>query len=1000
MNKRKFTLTSILAALLLSAAPEADAAPVSPGDALREAMRFRSINAGTLRRAPAKGEPTLAYEAQSPSGDNCFYIFNYPSGTGFTVVSADDRLPAVIGFSDSGSFDAAAIPSNMKWWLGEYTRQISTFIAEDPDVPRMPMRAIAKDYDEIAPLLTSKWDQGAPYNNDCPMDNRVHARSVTGCVATAMAQVMRHHRWPVNPTGSAYGYIFEGQTLDWANMIDDYSGAYNTAQANAVALLMRMCGAGVNMMYSAYESGAYSQDVPTALIENFGYNASMEMQWRDYHSQLEWNRIVYDELAANRPVYYSGQSSLGGHAFVCDGYLADGYFHFNWGWGGYQDGYFLLSALNPAVGGTGSYDGGYNTNQSIITGVKKSEGETQRQQAALATGSFSYSGSGSNGEFVITDDPEGYYMIYNPTATPLSASFGVKVTPVDNPDDAHHYSLGSQSLQPLYGFKSMKANFSPNLPDGMYRVSPAFMKRNGEWTDVQVPYSRQRYVLMELKGGKKIFTNPGVPVWTGEDMTAGLPETTSTLYGDVAKSIRVVFSNFADTDFQGKVVLTVSDEVDPFGDVFSSYADALVPEHSSAVVEFTSPVVLREGTYTVFIQDYDGIDFIQPYEMEVRTAGLHVPEEGGSLEVTHASPSFYTIDDEGLPMSLNVTNSGEKAATRKVGVVIYDSAFKEVYSREFKEVTFEGQRSTNLSIAPQPVPLQPGSYFWAVRFDGEQASMVYPLVIRSAVREKDGISYVVTDEARKQAMVVPPSFGEYSGKVMIPDVIDGYTVTGVRANTFSFADGVTEVSLPSGVEHVQPGTFTAATSLQRLDVSSKTPAVVWPQAFGEGAPERIVLSPADGLANFYAAEDGWAVFRISNWTIECGAGCEITGGLLTDPLTNGFYSPYYVGADERLAINVTVPEGKVVRAEWSVDGGESSADNFSGPVVLPALGGRSGKVSLAVADGAGIDDVTEDWKPCDVYRPDGVRVLRHASYEEFRALPEGLYILRGVKVAK
>ena len=205
-----------------------------------------------------------------------------------------------------------------------------------------------------------------------------------------MAQVMKFHNWPPKGKGSFEDYSFEGTKYDWDNMLDVYTAdKYSVTEANAVARLMLDCGKSVNMKYSSEASGAQSAMVGLALMDYFDYDPSLRMHRREAYTTLQWDSLVYNELASGRPVYYSGASENGGHAFVCDGYQGNGFFHFNWGWGGSQDGYFRLYCLDPAAGGIGSYEGGYNNRQQVFTHVIPNTGiPCERQVLLVATGGY------------------------------------------------------------------------------------------------------------------------------------------------------------------------------------------------------------------------------------------------------------------------------------------------------------------------------------------------------------------------------------------------------------------------------------------------------------------------------------------------------------------------------------------------------------------------------------------------------------------------------------
>ncbi|MDE6085156.1 MAG: C10 family peptidase, partial [Muribaculaceae bacterium] len=306
------------------------AAPLTPQQAL---ARLRGSQGGM--RAPDVAQYQLTYTESSGSKD-ILYVFNVGSN-GFVITSADDRLPAKIGYSDSGTFDLSNMPPQLKGWLEEYASEATYFFSHEDQYKQIDARASSRA--NISALLTTKWNQDAPFNNDCPIDNG--GKCVTGCVATAMAQVINYHKYPTVGSGT-HSYQWNGKTLtfdygstnfDFANMLDSYDSGATQVQNAAVAQLMYACGVSINMKYTSRESGAYDIDIPYALKTYFNYDPGVRLLKKIYYSNEDWEDLVYNELAENRPVIYSGQATNGGHEFVCDGY-EDGYFHINWGWGG------------------------------------------------------------------------------------------------------------------------------------------------------------------------------------------------------------------------------------------------------------------------------------------------------------------------------------------------------------------------------------------------------------------------------------------------------------------------------------------------------------------------------------------------------------------------------------------------------------------------------------------------------------------------------------------
>ena len=314
------------------------------------------------------------------------FVFN-STDEGFVLVSAEDNARAVLGYSDEGTFDANNIPENMQFWLKMYADEMRSATEAKGKVNRREAKgerleakgerreAEEEAYPTIAPLLGETiWGQGEPFNNMCPQIG--NERAVTGCVATALSQIMYIHKYPTKGIGShSYKTETEGLTVsanfgnttyDWANMIPNYKDSYTTTQANAVATLMHHVGVAADMDYTVDGSGAVSSIALAAITEYFGYNKSINVLPKDFMKEEDILQEVASDLQLGRPVYVSGSTvNQEGHAFVCDGMQSDGYLHINWGWYGVANGYFALSALAPEVQGTG----GSASNLAFTEGV-------------------------------------------------------------------------------------------------------------------------------------------------------------------------------------------------------------------------------------------------------------------------------------------------------------------------------------------------------------------------------------------------------------------------------------------------------------------------------------------------------------------------------------------------------------------------------------------------------------------------------------------------------
>lgn len=329
---------------------------------------------------------TLAYTARDDEYAY-YYVMNVNDGNGFYVLSADDCAPAILGFCDKGVFDFNEAPSQLKWWLAQYETMIKSSVKSDLEQNTISV----VEHEPIAPLLTCAWGQDSPYNTLC-VDNGYTAP--TGCGATAMAQIMYYHKWPLHGTSSKVYHDttsgedvviradFSSSTYDWDSMLDTYTPEDSGASADAVALLMHDCGVSIEMSYGKMESGANYYNCALALNMYFGYSREAFNASRIFYSDEQWELLLLEELSAGRPVLYAGNSSDGGHIFVCDGYAGDGYYHFNWGWSGIGNGYYLvpgLCNLEPVNQETGVsvLNAGFAAKQMALTHIhKKDEGES------------------------------------------------------------------------------------------------------------------------------------------------------------------------------------------------------------------------------------------------------------------------------------------------------------------------------------------------------------------------------------------------------------------------------------------------------------------------------------------------------------------------------------------------------------------------------------------------------------------------------------------------
>jgi len=372
---------SVLVILLMGCLSQtAVAEVVKPDAAARYAANLMGLNFISVSEANVSRSPRRSGVDADPE----YYVFNNPQG-GWVIISAEDRVSPVIGYSNTGSFDISNIPSNIKWWMDGVAECIDMVREQDLEAPASVRRSWQALSTNRVPasakkvLETANWDQEEPYNLYCPYINGENERAVAGCVATAMSIVMRYNQWPERGRGQIGGYTTRGyptyipaysidnHVYSWADMpLTDAAkkeSAWTDTQLREVAQLMHDCGVMVDMDYSFAGSAASTKNAAQAMKEHMSYAESTTYLSRSSYSLDEWFTLIRKEIDADRVVLYSGDGEKGGHAFVCDGYDTEGSkLHINWGWGGVGNGFFTLDL-------TISQDESFPNLQDAIVGI-------------------------------------------------------------------------------------------------------------------------------------------------------------------------------------------------------------------------------------------------------------------------------------------------------------------------------------------------------------------------------------------------------------------------------------------------------------------------------------------------------------------------------------------------------------------------------------------------------------------------------------------------------
>ncbi len=695
------------------------AAPLTPEQALRR------VHGNSALKMPSKSGTSmkLSFSMQTQKGEPAVYIFDRPASSGYLIVSADDTATPLLGYADSGSFDANNMPPQLEWWLSEYASQIDYASANGIKNTYAPIA----NKKEIAPLVETKWNQGTPYNNLCPSVNNVKCPS--GCVATAMAQVMKFWNYPDVGTGRVTATLPSGGTgegfinlaqkpFDWNNMIDSYSGYdYTNEQGNAVATLMQAAGYAAKMNYAPGGSGALSINAAISLSKNFKYNPNIQYLQRLYFNASEWNEIVYNELAAGRPILYGGQSTSVGHEFVCDGYDGNGYFHFNWGWGGMSDGYFILDALNPnSVGTGGGAGGGYNSRQDIIIGIQPSSVETDVYLTQF--GNLSASASGSNISLALNYNGNVGNWV-NAGISAVKVRMGAEIVSVDNPEIKPQYvRLFSNDIDipalTLNGYnisyQGIKGNATVSipsiLPNGKYKVTVCTQdanKTDAPWTPVCTTNGAYNFVYVTKNGSSCSVEN-----FNETELSIVSAEPTTQVYYENACRFRLSVKNNSNLELSGGFYPVLYDGNTP-AFLGEGITMSLAPGESDNV-EFVTTFELLKGVsaptetkeYTLrFSKNASGSAFYnwsKPLSMGLL---LRAPSFNTSNYCIEGAPTreetingqtrtaFVVPDPSEIPFAATITNTGTF-----FGSPVYTLIFNS---------TLSGYNLTSLAMGPTAI---------------------------------------------------------------------------------------------------------------------------------------------------------------------------------------------------------------------------------------------------------------------------------------------------------
>ena len=435
---------------------------VSETEALQKAQQFmqgKNFVQKQLRRAPLLD-----------ASKNAYYVFNAENSGGFVIVAGDDRMPDILGYSEKGTLNIDSVPDGLRWLLGYYediakrTNGNSKAIAKTKRTERAP----------ISPLIATEWGQDYPYNLQCP--NIGSSQCITGCVATAMAQIMNYCQWPEGETTSIKGFTSYSNKINLPEL-EPTTFNWNYMNVSEISKLMRYCGQAIEMDYGLNASGTFSENAAYTLVQNFGYDSGLRIVYQQDYTDEEWETLMYQELDAKRAVLFSGTGASGdvGHAFVIHGYDA-GRFYINWGWEGLDDGYFMLTGLTP--------DGSdFSYYQSAVIGIQPPGGVRNQPEHPIVSVLQISSGGGydhyhwrrTDGSFM---ELESYFYL-NSSVINQSVQIGLGLYNEEGLQKVLCSEQHSFTENEEYGYYST-ITIDNSIPDGDYYIYPISRSSDAE----------------------------------------------------------------------------------------------------------------------------------------------------------------------------------------------------------------------------------------------------------------------------------------------------------------------------------------------------------------------------------------------------------------------------------------------------------------------------------------------------------------------------------------
>lgn len=671
--KALFTLATLALTCLTATARQLSA---SEAYALGATMVPSQSRVMSINSASAAAEPVVT---MSEGDINTVYAFNRAEG-GYVVVAADDESPvSVLGWSDAGSLPAVEdMPDNLKFWFESFSQGVAAAAKGGADVVS-PRRTIAAGvHSAVAPLIKTTWGQLAPYNGKTPVVNG--SNTPAGCVAVAVAQVMNYYSFPMSGTGSKnyssqgvrHNIDFSTVNFGWDKMKNTFANSADADANEAVAELVYTVGVSAKTTYTASASSASMNTAAAALVTNFGYDKNVRLLNREYYTLEGWMNIIHSELAAGRPVLYTGSNSTIGHAFIADGYTSTSeaeYLHINWGWDGYSNGYFAVLDMNPTIQGVGGSTSGYNASQTIVVGLQPDQDDTYTQPVAEWTGDFNIALNGNN---VRVSDQNGIFLMqYSKAAT----TFGVCLT---NAADGSKLYIAEDRVRNLIRgsavtFYEMQASLFPT--EGVWTVEPAVRDEQGNWiTDGLVKMSKSRTSTLVADANGLTFINGTAAEATADELSLLSPVFSGKTFG-VGATLTT-----DDEEYYNSVmpVLYKDGTRVATGPAVMVHLYSGESKYMEWVGKFNS--TFAPGQYTMSLIEADGTPVSAPVDVTVEATPEATPEVYLAVDMGNGISGFSRASQ----------NRPEEVSFEPLTMTVYIECVSGYYAENIAGVIFQG----------------------------------------------------------------------------------------------------------------------------------------------------------------------------------------------------------------------------------------------------------------------------------------------------------------------